>query len=76
MLSSRPCDSHNLNVSPFCNLGQTDGPVKWATDVQSLYKDNDVPAYLKALTSSMRDRYITKKMRNEEMLKTLTGVKV
>ena len=74
MLISRTCDSHNLNVSPFCNLDHTSGPVKWATDVKRLYEDDNILAYLKELKSPMRDRYLTKKMWSDEMLKTLTEV--
>ena len=64
---TRSCDSHNLNVSPFCKLGKSAGPVKWADDVQSLYED--IPGYIQELRSPMRDFYKTPEMREQALLK-------
>ena len=68
---TRSCDSHNLNVSPFCKLGKSSGPVRWAEDVEGLYED--IPGYikeLKELRSPMRDVYKTAEMREQDLLKT------
>ena len=64
----RSCDSHNLNVSPFCKLGESTVPVRWANEVQGLYKD--IPGYIKELKSPMRDVYKTADMRKQDLLKT------
>ena len=67
-LNCRTCDSQNLNVSPFCILGQSPEPVRWADDVKNMYVEN-VPGYIEALVSPMRDRYYTEKMTNDNMMK-------
>ena len=64
----RSCDSHNLNVSPFCKLGESTVPARWANEVQGLYKD--IPGYIKELQSPMRDVYKTADMRKQDLLKT------
>ena len=52
----------------------TSGPAKWAEEVKGLYEDDIVPGYIKAMVSPMRSTYATEKMKNAEMLKTLTNV--
>ena len=43
-------------------------PVRWANEVQGLYKD--IPGYIKELKSPMRDIYKTADMRKQDLLKT------
>ena len=69
----RLCDSRTLNVSPFCTLSNSSNPLKMAGVVKDLYGDK-VPEYVQSMISPMRDRYLTDKMRQDEMLTTLTKV--
>ena len=55
-------------MSPFCKLGKSSGPVRWAEDVEGLYED--IPGYIKELRSPMRDVYKTAEMREQDLLKT------
>ena len=57
-------------MSLFCQLGESDEPVRWAEDVQGLYQDGKVPGYITNLASPMRNTYKTQEMRDQDMLKT------
>ena len=70
----RICDSHNLNASPLCELSRNTMIPKWAQEVKELYGDLNVPDYISSLATPMRDIYKDEKMRNEELLETLTKV--
>ena len=61
-------------MSPFCKLGENIVPVRWADDVQGLYKD--IPGYIEELRSPMRDVYKTAEMREQDLLKTEVTDKV
>ena len=67
--NQRSCNSHNLNVSPFCKLEGGSGVVRWAEDVKGLYKEGNTPEYINNLISPMRYTYKTKDMRDQDMLK-------
>ena len=71
---SRPCDSHNLNTSPLCDLASSTQPMKWGKEVAGEYEDTDAPEYIQSLVSPMRNTYYTQTMRDQEMLKTFTKV--
>ena len=70
----RICDSHNLNASPLCELSRNTMIPKWAQEVKELYGDLNVPDYISSLATPMRDIYKDEKMKNEELLETLTKV--
>ena len=70
---TRSCDSHNINVSPFCILEESSGLEKWAEDVKGLYKDMEIPDYLENFTS-LRNIYGTPTMKDRDMFKTLNEV--
>ena len=70
---TRSCDSHNINVSPFCILDESSGLEKWAEDVKGLYKDMEIPDYLENFTS-LRNIYGTPTMKDRDMFKTLNEV--
>ena len=36
-MSCRKCDSKNLNLSPFCDLSNTNTETYWADQVESVY---------------------------------------
>ena len=68
----RLCDSKNLNVSPLCDLSLVRDPVKWASDVQTLYGNENIPGYVKSLPSPVRNNYYTESRMDGEMLQNLT----
>ena len=68
------CDSKNINASPFCNLSNTLGPVKWASDVKRMYTNKTMPEYVESLLSSTRYNYATEERRNDELLEPLVQV--
>ena len=72
------CDSHNLNASPLCTLSaeRDRTPGKWADEVQSVYEDFSTRDYINSLASPIRRTYATDKMKKDEMLTTLTKVKL
>ena len=70
----RLCDSKNINASPFCNLSNTLGPVKWASDVKRMYIKETMPEYVESLLSSTRYNYATEERRNDELLEPLVQV--
>ena len=73
---SRICNSHNLNVSPFCNLGKATSPTKWAGDVKELYAEEDkpLPEYIEQLESPLRESYPSEEFKNNEMMTNLAEV--
>ena len=74
LIHYRICDSHNLNASPLCQLSGNTILPKWGREVKELYGDLDIPDYISTLATPMRDIYEDEKMKNEEMLDTLTKV--
>ena len=74
---SRICNSHNLNVSPFCNLGKASSPAKWAGDVKDLYakEDKPLPEYIEQLESPLRKSYPSEEFKNAEMMTNLAKVR-
>ena len=70
----RTCDSHTLNVSPLCNLATTVKPMKWAKEVLDLYDEKNPPEYVKSKVSPVRNKYLTNKMKQNEIFTSLTKV--
>ena len=70
----RLCDSKNLNISPLCDLSLFRDPVKWASDVQTMYGTENIPGYVKSLSSPIRHNYDTEQRRKGEMLQNQTKV--
>ena len=80
-LHYRRCDSKNLNLSPFCDLSNTNTEVYWADQVEQAYfdpyliggtdpsqKPGKIPPYVKKLTSPMRNTYFNTKRKAQELL--------
>ena len=63
----RLCDSKNLNISPLCDLSLFRDPVKWASDVHTMYGTENIP---------VRNNYYTESRMDVEMLQNLTKVRV
>ena len=70
----RPCDSRNLNLSPFCDL-QTSSLVKWQPAINSTY-GNITTDYTSGLPGPMRLVYPTEKKQRTELLSSLTKVMI
>ena len=68
----RPCDSRNLNLSPFCDL-KASSLVKWQPAINSTY-GNITTTYTSGLPGPMRLVYPTEKQQNTELLSSLTKV--
>ena len=71
--SIRPCDSRNLNLSPFCNLSAS-SLVKWQPAVNSTYGDITT-SYTSRLPGPIRLMYPTSEQSQDELLSSLTEVK-
>ena len=63
-----------MNVSPLCNLSSQVKPTKWAAEVTDLYEETTKPEYISSITTPLRFRYPTSRMRNEELMTTLSQV--
>ena len=57
LLFCRPCDSHNLNTNPLCDLTDTAGIRPWARAVKEEYGKKDVPYYITSLEDPYRKLY-------------------
>ena len=78
VLMFRVCDSHNLNVSPFCTLVEGLGPMKWAENLRNLYEEENsfLPSYIENLESPIRMTYPSEALKEMELMSTLAKVLV
>ena len=74
----RVCDSHNLNVSPFCTLVEGLGPMKWAEDLKKLYEEENsfLPSYIENLRSPLRMIYPSEALKEMELMRNRAKVLV
>ena len=74
----RVCDSHNLNVSPFCTLVEGLGPMKWAEDLKNLYEEESsfLPSYIENLRSPLRMIYPSEALKEMELMRNRAKVLV
>ena len=74
----RPCDSRNLNTSPFCNLDKRPYPNAWAKDLGEVYENGDgesaKPGYIPDKEASERETYPNEKMKKNELFTQKTLV--
>ena len=62
-------------MSPFCDLSQKTGMIKWSKDIEDLYQNISIPEYVASLASPFRQMYPQEKMKEEEVLTSLVKVK-
>ena len=67
----RPCDSRNLNLSPFCNLATPTNLAKWQPAISLTY-GNTTTDYISHLQEPLRLKYPSNPER--ELLVSLTQV--
>ena len=67
-----PCDSRNLNLSPFCNLSST-SLAMWQPSVLETY-GNQTTDYVNKTSGPMRKKY-PNSMDDRELITSLTQVK-
>ena len=67
----RGCDSRNLNLSPFCDLKECKALQEWAENVSKDYKGKNLE-YIAKLKDAKRPFYATDKMKDQEILSSLT----
>ena len=70
---SRPCDSRNLNLSPFCNLTTASSLAKWQPAINSTYR-NTSTEYTSKLNGPLRLKYPKISWAEQELLVSLTQV--
>ena len=68
MLFCRPCDSHNLNTNPLCDLTDTAGTRPWGHAVREEYNSSNLPDYISSLQDPHRKRYPNILARQAEIL--------
>ena len=67
-INVRPCNSKNLNQSPFCEIGNKYGPLKWAEEASNLYnKTGYIPEYVRKLKTSLRNIHGTRRLKEDEI---------
>ena len=67
-INVRPCNSKNLNQSPFCKTGNKNGPLKWAEEASNLYnKTGYIPEYVRKLKTSLRNVHGTRRLKEDEI---------
>ena len=69
----RPCDSRNLNLSPFCGLDSSSAPLKLQPTLKAAYGSIDT-SYVQDLPSPMRKEYPLESMASNEILSVLAKV--
>ena len=69
-----PCDSRNLNLSPFCNTSST-SLAMWQPSVLETYGEQKKLDYLDKITGPMRQKY-PNSMGDRELITSLTEVKI
>ena len=75
----RPCNSRNFNQSPLCTADKKEGPVKWAETVREMYRGevgSGIPAYIKTLTTSVRDSYGTETLKKNVLIEPKAEVNI
>ena len=76
VLLLRPCDSRNINLTPFCNLSSTEDPRMWGKDILDTYSGLTTLDHIKSISSSLRMKYPTKDLKSSELVSSLTQVSI
>ena len=71
---SRPCDSRNLNLSPFCNLSES-SLAKWQPTINLTY-GNTTTNYTSRVPGPLRLKYPKISWTEQELLVSLTQVSI